>query len=99
MPSDVVAPGVPGLPTATVAPTGSTTVGVQGDRFNDTTGVASTARQAVLFCSPQTASDKHCDSTVGVQYAQGASVNLFELWARNSRQIEISKKAGLYKLQ
>ena len=81
------------------APFGSTTAGVAGDRFNDGTGVASSARKTVLYCSPQSAGDKHCDSSVGLQYAQGSTVSNFELWARSVRQVEVSKKIGLYKLQ
>jgi hypothetical protein len=81
------------------APFGSTTSGQQGARFNDSTGVASSARKAVVFCSTQGSGDKHCDNTLGQQYAQGTTINTVELWARNSRQVEISKKIGLYKLQ
>lgn len=81
------------------APFGSTTPNVQGNRFNDTTGVASAARKVMLFCSTQSAGDKHCASGFPGQYAEGTTVNSFELWARNARQVEMSKKLGLYKLQ
>jgi hypothetical protein len=33
------------------------------------------------------------------QYAAGWKVDALELWARNSRQVEISKLVGFYKLQ
>lgn len=81
------------------APYGSTTANQPGDRFNDSTGVPSSRRSVVLYCSPQTAGDKHCDSSVGLQYAQGTSVNNFELLAFTSRQLEVTKKIALYKLQ
>jgi hypothetical protein len=81
------------------APFGSTTAGQPGARFNDSTGVASSARRGMVFCSTQGISDKHCDNTFGQQYAEGTSINTVELWARNARQVEISKKIGFYKLQ
>ncbi|MFS2166603.1 carboxypeptidase regulatory-like domain-containing protein [Variovorax sp. Varisp62] len=70
--------------------------GQQGARFNDSTGVASQARSVVLRCSTQTVNDLHCDNSLGLQYAAGTSVNNFELWARTSRQLEVSKKVALY---
>jgi len=81
------------------APFGSTTAGQPGARFNDSTSVASSARKAVVYCSPQSVSDKHCNSSFGLQYAEGTSINTVELWARTARQVEISKKIGFYKLQ
>jgi hypothetical protein len=82
------------------APFGSTTPAVAGDRFNDSTGLASVARKAKVFCSVQSQGDKHCANamTFPGQYAQGTSVNMFELSARNARQVDISKKVALYKL-
>ncbi len=79
------------------APFGSTTAGVSGNRFNDNTGVASTARFGTVFCSAQTASDKHC-ATNG-QFAIGTSINFIELWGLGQNQVEISKTIGLYRLQ
>lgn len=67
-----------------------------GPRFNDNASLAATQRKAVIYCSPQGQGDSHCNSANGVQYAQGTSVNSFELWVRNSRQVEISKKIGTY---
>lgn len=66
--------------------------GSSGARFNDGTGVSSAARKGIIYCSPQGSSDLHCDPTFPGQYAIGTSVDLFDLWARNSRQVEISKK-------
>jgi hypothetical protein len=72
---------------------------VQGARYNDTVGVSITARKAKLYCSKQSQSDAHCDATSPTQYAQGTTLNMFELWARDTRQVERSKKIGTYKLQ
>ncbi|RCW68817.1 carboxypeptidase regulatory-like domain-containing protein [Pseudorhodoferax soli] len=81
------------------APFGSTTAGQSGARYNDTVGVASTARKTTIFCSAQTVSDMHCDAGGQGRYAAGTTANLLELWARSPKQIEVSKKAALYKLQ
>lgn len=71
-----------------------------GARFNDATGVSVQARKVQLFCSSQTAADTHCNTSFGApQYAQGTTVDSFELWARSSRQVEMSALLGLYKLQ
>lgn len=90
------------VPEFALAPTSFTAFGRapnNGARFNDTTGVAASQRKAIINCTPQGGADVHCDDTLGRQYAQGTTVNSFELWARNSRQVEISKKIGVYKLQ
>ncbi|MEJ8845468.1 carboxypeptidase regulatory-like domain-containing protein [Variovorax rhizosphaerae] len=82
------------------APFGSSVAGQAGARFNDATGVASLARKTVVRCSKQTAMDLHCDTSFGFpQYAQGTTLNSFELWVRSARQVEMSKIVGLYKLQ
>lgn len=88
------------VPTGALAPSsfliyGKTSAGV---RFDDSTSLSSQARKAVLSCSKQTTSDLHCDSATPTLYATGDTVNLAELWVRNARQVEISKKFGLYKL-
>ena len=90
------------VPVGALAPTSFSALGraPAGARFNDTTGVSGQARKAQLFCSPQTAADAHCDSRFGApQYAEGSTINSFELWARSSRQVEMSRLLGLYKLQ
>ncbi|MDB5828749.1 MAG: hypothetical protein JWQ73_2969 [Variovorax sp.] len=69
------------------------------DRFNDSTSLISTQRKAVILCTTQGVGDLHCTETNGHQYAQGTSVNSFELWARNGRQVEVSKKINTYKFQ
>lgn len=81
------------------APFGSTTAGVSGNRYDDFANVSATARYTTVFCSPQTASDKHCDAGSPGSYAAGSTVNMLELWGLNSRLGEVSKKAALYKLQ
>lgn len=81
------------------APFGSTVAGQQGSRFNDSATVRSTQRKGVIGCSPQTVGDKHCDATDPTQYANGSTVNSLQLYARNARQVGISKMTGLYKLQ
>lgn len=81
------------------APFGSTAEGQQGLRFNDGVTVPSTARKTVILCTAQTSADKHCDAGGQGRYAVGDTVNMVELWARSPKQIEVSKKAGLFKLQ
>jgi len=81
------------------APFGSTTAGQNGARFNDGTSVASTARKTTIFCTAQTSADMHCDAGGQGRYAVNTTVNMFELWARSPKQVEVSKKAALYKLQ
>ncbi|UST54649.1 carboxypeptidase regulatory-like domain-containing protein [Comamonadaceae bacterium OTU4NAUVB1] len=73
--------------------------GVQGMRYNDVTSVSITARKALIQCSKQGAADVHCDAASPTQYAQGTTLNMFELWGRNARQVEMSKKIATYRLQ
>lgn len=68
----------------------------QGARFNDSAGVPSSARKTIIYCSKQGAGDRHCDDSMGRQYAEGASVNDLEFWAVNSRQVEVSKHVAFY---
>jgi hypothetical protein len=89
------------LPAGALAPTSFSVIG-QGPTaaaFNDSTGLTSTQRKAILYCSKQGSTDVHCDATLTSQYASGSWFNLIELWARNSRQVEVSKKLALYKRQ
>lgn len=71
---------------------------VRGARYNDSITVRNAARTAVLWCTPQSPTDAHCDGSFAGQYAWGATVSVLELWARSARQVELSKKIGLYKL-
>ncbi len=90
------------VPSGAVAPTSVSLFGGapnNGPRFNDSVGVSSVARTAQIRCSPQTVADTHCDATFRNQYAVGSWVNAIELWARNSRQVELSTMVGLYTLQ
>lgn len=95
------------VPSGALAPTSISAFGKpptgSGPRFSDTVNVSTNARGALIKCSRQSISDTHCDTAVGVgqmgQYAAGWKVDALELWARNSRQVEISKLVGLYKLQ
>ncbi len=90
------------VPLGALAPTSLSVNGTAPNgttRFNDGTSIPSGQRKGILYCSKQTPTDPHCDATLAGQYAQGSSVNLFELWVRNARQVEISKKAATYKLQ
>lgn len=65
-----------------------------GVRYNDGTSVLGSARKGVISCARQGQNDFHCDPTLQSQYANGTSVDLFDLWVRNSRQVEISKKVA-----
>ncbi|WP_234193374.1 carboxypeptidase regulatory-like domain-containing protein [Pseudacidovorax sp. NFM-22] len=81
------------------APFGSTVAGQQGNRFNDSATVRSTQRTVVIGCSSQSVGDKHCDAGDSTQYAQGTTINSLQFYARNARQVGVSKLIGLYKLQ
>ncbi|MEI6546788.1 MAG: carboxypeptidase regulatory-like domain-containing protein [Burkholderiales bacterium] len=95
------------VPSGALAPTSISAYGKpptgSGPRFSDTTNVSTNVRGTVIKCSRQSISDTHCDTPVAVgqvgQYAVGWKVDALELWARSSRQVEISKLVGLYKLQ
>ncbi|MGJ7484669.1 carboxypeptidase regulatory-like domain-containing protein [Variovorax sp. LT2P21] len=89
------------LPAGALAPTSFSVIGrgPTNASFNDSTSLTSTQRKGIIYCSKQGGSDVHCDPTLTSQYAEGSSFNLLELWARNSRQVEVSKKLALYKLQ
>lgn len=81
------------------APFGSTTAGQSGAGFNDTANMRSTARSVVVYCSAQTQSDKHCDSTDTTKYAANVTLTTFLLQSTNRKQSESSYAVGLYKLQ
>lgn len=75
-----------------------TVAGVLGARFDDGTGLASQARTAKVFCTPQSVGDPHCDTaTTGVlQYAQGTNFNYMQLSSRSRDQLELFKGIALY---
>ncbi|MEB0056335.1 carboxypeptidase regulatory-like domain-containing protein [Variovorax sp. LG9.2] len=72
--------------------------GVAGARFDDGAGLASQARTAKVFCTPQSIGDPHCDTaTTGVlQYAQGTSFNYMQLNSRSRDQLELFKGIAFY---
>lgn len=81
------------------APYGSTTAGQNGAGFNDSSTFPSSARKTVVYCSAQTASDKHCDSSDATKYAKNSTLNTFQLQGTNRKQMEFSTSIGVYKLQ
>jgi len=89
------------VPTGALAPTLFTAYGrYSGTRWEDSVTVRNTARTTVLNCSPYTATDAHCVTLNNArEYRPGASLNTFDLWARNARQVELSSKIGLYSIQ
>lgn len=89
------------LPSGALAPTSLSVIGrgPNNASFNDSTGLTSAQRKGIIYCSKQGSADQHCDPALTSQYANGSSFNLLELWARNSRQVEVTKKLALYKLQ
>jgi len=91
------------VPSGALAPTSISAYGKpptgSSPRFSDTTNVSTNVRGTIIKCSPQTLSDTHCDATLTGQYTAGWRVDALEMWARSSRQVEISKLVGLYKLQ
>ncbi len=95
------------VPSGALAPTSISVYGkhptANNPRFSDSVTVSTNDRGARVMCSRQSNSDAHCDASVAVdqvgQYAAGWRVDAFEMWARSSRQVEISKLVGLYKLQ
>jgi hypothetical protein len=95
------APNIPGTIPGTIS---------RGASFDDGVTVASNSRKVVIDCSSQSNADLHCATASTIptgttqavsvtQYAQGSSVNSIELWARSSRQVEVSKMIAIYKLQ
>lgn len=94
------------VPSGALAPTSISAYGGltgSNSRFSDTTKVSTNARGVIIKCSRQSISDTHCDAPVAVdevgQYALGWKVDALELWARSSRQVEMSKLVGFYKRQ
>jgi hypothetical protein len=89
------------VPTGAPAPTLFTAYGrFSGVRWEDSVTVRNTATKTILTCSPYTATDAHCSGPSGARvYNQNASLNTFDLWARNGRQVELSRKIGLYSMQ
>jgi hypothetical protein len=90
------------VPSGAVAPTSVSLFGRApggGASFSDTAPVASIARAVQIRCSAQTVADTHCDAGLRDQYAVGGWFNAIELWARSSRQVELSTMLGLYTLQ
>lgn len=81
------------------APFGSTTPGTSGAGFNDSATFPSSARRAVVYCSPQTSADRHCDTTDPTMYARNTTFNSFLLQATNQKQAEFSAAIALYKLR
>jgi hypothetical protein len=69
-----------------------------GAGFNDSVKFGSTARTAVIGCTPATGSDPHCSPTVPGAFAAGAVTNGLHLWARDSSGREYANFYALYKL-
>ena len=74
-----------------------TVSGVLGTRFNDDATLASTARTALIVCTPQSVNDPHCDTSTGItQYAQGSNFNTAQLFGRDSTQSEVFSTTAFY---
>lgn len=73
---------------------------VAGARFDDAVSLASQARTAKVFCTPQSAGDPHCNTvTTGVlQYAQGTYFNFMQLSSRSRDQLDLFKGIAFYTL-
>ncbi|MCZ8098919.1 MAG: hypothetical protein O9972_13485 [Burkholderiales bacterium] len=69
----------------------------QGARFTDGTNVPRAWRHALVRCSRQSLADTHCDPTYPGHFAQGTMLFALELWGRNARQVELSKRVGVYR--
>ena len=68
-------------------------------RFNDGVNVPPSARKVTIRCSALGVSDTHCAAApYRDQYATGTVLNMVELWARDSRQREVSSMTALYRL-
>ncbi len=66
--------------------------------FNDYLSVASTARQATVKCSVQSAGDKHCDASIADSYAADAYLTSLQLLARTQQQLRVSNLTALWTL-
>jgi hypothetical protein len=111
VPSGALAPtSITAFGRAPSIPATTTTPSSRGASFDDGVTVASNSRKVVINCTSQSNLDQHCGTAFTTptpttqevrvtQYAQGSSVNSIELWARSSRQVEVSKMIATYKLQ
>lgn len=69
-----------------------------GASFDDAVTFPSTARKAVVSCSPASMGDMHCSSTVTGGYASNVNINGLHLWARDTDGREYANFYAMYKL-
>jgi hypothetical protein len=99
------------VPAGALAPTGVTVYGRQKDifdefgvfasrgaPFDDSATVFTNNRRVTINCSKTGVLDFHCDAADSTQFVQGAYFNSLELWARSTKQVEVSKMLAMYKL-
>lgn len=70
-----------------------------GAAYNDAVALAGTTRKARIDCSPESASDKHCDPSFSQQYAEGTRVHFLAFEATNSRGVGVTRYMLFYKQQ
>jgi hypothetical protein len=100
------------VPSGALAPTGVTIYGrmkdnldangvfvSRGAAFDDGVSVLTNNRKVTINCSRTGSLDLHCDSTDPTQFVQGAYFNAVELFAKSSKQVEVSKMVAIYKIQ
>jgi hypothetical protein len=71
----------------------------RGASFDDSASVFTNTRKVTINCSRTGAQDLHCDPTDSSQFVQNSYFNSLELWARSTKQVEVSKMLATYKLQ
>lgn len=83
---------------------GPTTVQAQGflasnsaARWNDSVGVSSVARTAIINCSPQTLNDLHCEPS-STTYSSDARLNMLQMFAYDARDMVWVSNFATYKL-
>lgn len=67
--------------------------------YDDQVNVSPSARKAMIFCSPLSNADTHCDRSTGVvQYAENTTVDSLQLFAVTPRFAGLSKMSVTYYL-
>ena len=66
-------------------------------RWNDSIGISSVARTAVINCSPQTVNDAHCMPSANT-YSSDARLNLLQMFAYDARDMVWVSNFATYKM-
>lgn len=84
-----------------LAPRSLSVVGVaaNGGAFSNGVALMPNDRQGAIPCRTVSATDFHCDNSLGVvQFAEGSRFSYFDLSVVTARQLNVSRQWGLYRL-